>query len=83
MANTDRCRYGAREQLLDVISFTECANQSATPDGLLNAFRDQIVGGAADMLFHSNPRTSPEFEAGVEWAVGMLRAIAHTTAQEG
>jgi len=45
----------AREQLLDVISFTECANGGTSPDSLLDAYRDEVIadlcyGDARDVL---------------------------------
>ncbi|MFF1790792.1 hypothetical protein ACFVX9_30545 [Kitasatospora sp. NPDC058243] len=36
-----------RELLLDVISFTECANNGRTPEGLLDAYRKEVLAEAA------------------------------------
>lgn len=71
----------ARARLLDVISFTECANQNATPDALLDAYRDQVLTEAMVLLRQHD---------GDEWwydtrdrdaAVGLLAAV-RTNPQE-
>jgi hypothetical protein len=56
----------ARERLLDVISFTECANGGTSPDALLDAYRDQLL---------------PPWEAVYESATFTPRLIAYCTSE--
>ncbi|MFJ2863711.1 hypothetical protein [Kitasatospora sp. NPDC087314] len=61
----------ARDLLLDVISVTECANRGRTPEGLLDAYRKEVLAkeaarqrAAADIL--------PEHLAAVRPLIGTV-----------
>jgi hypothetical protein len=51
-----------RERLLDVISFTECANQGTTPDALLDAYRNQVLTEGAELVRTWHDRLPGEHE---------------------
>ncbi|MFD9124920.1 hypothetical protein [Kitasatospora sp. NPDC059571] len=61
-----------RETLLHVISFAECCNEGTTPDELLDAYRDQVLTEAAELVLAQ--RAAVYNDAGRRTAEGLDRA---------